>query len=565
MKEDKVSAAMVKECDDEEAAKHPMQLFFESEKDAVAFNSANQDTVPEIAQEETVSMASTTTRAAFKNESGKDEDAICEEAVLDGHRKEDNAIGEETSLDGHTVPARTSSSVAHVGAFYVQGPGIDGNSKEEAQESSSFHPAAIETPETFVVKEATLALGTETETDSSDQLQDLELVDAKILPKRRQRLPKRRERQSRTSCMVVWVGLAFLLLLAAAVAIVLGVLLPASSEKSEEKSLPASVEKSAEKFKEKFMGNGTAGDPGSSSEDILYPPFAGSLQSHLIDATEDLGSPHHKANRWVLQDPNFDSYSPERLQQRFHCSSFHFLFGGDDWHQNDNWLSCDVSECEWFSQTDPQHNLCDDCPVCDEDNNLLKLNLAENNLQGTMPIILDFIPTLRVFNVGDNLVEGSLSSSSKLPELEVEVFSNDSFSGQTGSNGEFYAFKARVLKSDGNLFAGDGYDMLFELMTELEINHGDNNKFGGGIPTTLGSPTNLREHTVGANLVTGAIPTYLGTLKALEKLDLSDNIAITGTTPSELEMLTTLKFLDTSGTSITGAVQHPNLPMIGYT
>lgn len=55
-------------------------------------------------------------------------------------------------------------------------------------------------------------------------------------------------------------------------------------------------------------------------------------------------------------------------------------------------------------------------------------------------------------------------------------------------------------------------------------------------------------------MLTGILPTELGSLTNLQYLTLYGNQALSGTVPSELGLLSALEFLLIHGTQITGAV-----------
>ena len=138
---------------------------------------------------------------------------------------------------------------------------------------------------------------------------------------------------------------------------------------------------------------------------LLYPPFQDDLPIAMVNSIEDPTHPHSFANTWIWQDPHKESYSRQRQIQRFHLASFYYITGGDNWFRNDDWLSYDVPECEWFSQHQNQsipHY--EDYPICDEDGNLLVLNLASNNLKGSFPMVTNFIDTLRTYDISNNSI-----------------------------------------------------------------------------------------------------------------------------------------------------------------
>lgn len=285
----------------------------------------------------------------------------------------------------------------------------------------------------------------------------------------------------------------------------------------------------------------------------LYPPFQEDLPAVMISFIEDPEHPHSFANTWIWQDPHRQSYSRERQLQRFHLASFYYSTHGDDWDRNDDWLSYDVNECEWFSQhyndTIPHY---EDYPICDEDNNYLVLNLASNNLQGHFPLVRNFIKTLRTYDISNNHLSGSLPSASQ-PALEVFIVSNNKFEGLIVGDGSFDSWGLRVIKMDGNDLYGV-HEPLFLLLKSLEVLDISGNNFGGNIPKTAALCKNLTHFAIADNEFEGTIPPELSALENLQEIDFSGNKDIVGSIPSELGLMPRLVRFDISGTAVSGEV-----------
>ena len=282
-------------------------------------------------------------------------------------------------------------------------------------------------------------------------------------------------------------------------------------------------------------------------------PFQEDLPLYLLKHIQDPHSPYSKANQWILQDPWLETYPQERQRQRFHMVSLYYALNGPDWTQNENWLDYEVSECEWFSQEHPDHNIYDDYPVCDDNSSLLKLNLAENNLRGELHEILQFIPTLRVWNMANNAIEGPYPISAQIPDIDVLIMSNNKFGPRLVMNGEVHIRNCRVLIIDDNNVMGH-YGAFFKETKLLEHLNLSRNHFTGPITSNLGSCTKLKSLLMSDNEYEGSMPSELGALTDLETMDCSRNSLITGTLPTELGLLTKLAFLDITETEITGDV-----------
>ena len=87
-------------------------------------------------------------------------------------------------------------------------------------------------------------------------------------------------------------------------------------------------------------------------------------------------------------------------------------------------------------------------------------------------------------------------------------------------------------------------------LTKLDLSR---NKLSGSIPTELGSLTALTILKLSRNKLSGTIPTELGSLTALTKLDLSHN-KLSGSIPTELGSLTYLTILRLANNSLSGSI-----------
>ncbi|MEN8218853.1 MAG: Calx-beta domain-containing protein, partial [Pseudomonadota bacterium] len=87
-------------------------------------------------------------------------------------------------------------------------------------------------------------------------------------------------------------------------------------------------------------------------------------------------------------------------------------------------------------------------------------------------------------------------------------------------------------------------------LTRLDL--GDNS-LTGSIPTEMGNLTNLTELSLSDNSLTGSIPTEMGNLTNLTELSLSDN-SLTGTIPTEMGNLTNLGSLYLGNNQLTGTI-----------
>lgn len=276
-------------------------------------------------------------------------------------------------------------------------------------------------------------------------------------------------------------------------------------------------------------------------------PFDMDLHPHTItNILEDPESPQHKANVWMLQDPFLNTYPLWRQHQRFVMAVLYYSLEGDHWFRNDHWLSYQVPECEWFSQS-PQ--------PCNEHGELSTEDLQSNNLGGTLPMELE-LSTVTTLNYAHNHIAGSLPLVVDTNHVEVLIFSNNSLTsvGNAVAMAGFSGTRRRVLKIDHNQIRFTSMDFM-AAFPNLEVLNVTGNQLAGTLPTNeLYSTPHLTYLGLGHNRLQGTVPTELGLLSSLSQLDLSSNDGIGGSLPEELTGMEALTMLDVSGTSLTGSI-----------
>ncbi|CAB9525986.1 unknown protein [Seminavis robusta] len=143
------------------------------------------------------------------------------------------------------------------------------------------------------------------------------------------------------------------------------------------------------------------------NQPIIYPPIQEDLPISIQEEIQTVHSPSYKANTWMWNDPYRDTYSLDRQKQRFDMAFLYYLTNGDNWFQNDHWLSYTMSEYS----------------------NLLKISLASNNLQGTISKIAGYLGNIRVFDIDDNSLHGNVPTGTTNAAMEVFMCPTTSFLG----------------------------------------------------------------------------------------------------------------------------------------
>lgn len=85
-------------------------------------------------------------------------------------------------------------------------------------------------------------------------------------------------------------------------------------------------------------------------------------------------NPYRMAATWIVEDDDFDSEAD--ILDRYALATVYYAFEGNEWTNSTNWLTS-TPICEgWFGVT------------CDDEGNVVELELSNNNLQGEIPLVL---------------------------------------------------------------------------------------------------------------------------------------------------------------------------------
>ena len=163
-----------------------------------------------------------------------------------------------------------------------------------------------------------------------------------------------------------------------------------------------------------------------------------------------------------------------------------------------------------------------------ENQRVVAIDLANNNLFGTLASDLGLLDSLQTLDLGTNELSGvlpeELSNLDILTRLELD---SNQFTGS-------------IPQELGNLTA----------LTRLFLNE---NQLTGSIPSELGNLDSLTTLGLSKNQLTGSIPQELGNLAILTRLELDSN-QFTGSIPQELGNLTALTRLFLNENQLTGSI-----------
>jgi len=110
------------------------------------------------------------------------------------------------------------------------------------------------------------------------------------------------------------------------------------------------------------------------------------------------------ALNWQSIDPWLNAYPEARRSQRLALATLYYATAGENWTNNQGWLSYEVHECEWFSKSTPSE-------VCDDDDAYTALHLTGNNLAGRIPPELYVLSALSKVDLSRNSLSGEILST----------------------------------------------------------------------------------------------------------------------------------------------------------
>ena len=189
--------------------------------------------------------------------------------------------------------------------------------------------------------------------------------------------------------------------------------------------------------------------------------------------------------------------------------------GGSGWTDNEAWLS-DQDLGTW-------HGV-----AVDGAGRVVGLDLAGNNLRGTLPAKLATLTELASLDLSGNQLRGAIP-----PELRG-------------------LSRLTTLDLGANRLSGAIPPGLADL-SALESLDLSSNQLRGAIPPDLAGLTRLTSLVLGGNQLNGAIPAVLGDLSSLRELSLRDN-RLTGPIPAELGALVQLDVLYLDGNRLSGPI-----------
>ena len=212
----------------------------------------------------------------------------------------------------------------------------------------------------------------------------------------------------------------------------------------------------------------------------------------------------------------------EFTAQRAVLKQIYDALDGDNWTHKDGW-NTDAPLNEWYGLE------------VDEDDYVVGINLASNNVAGQLPDAIADLTYLESLVLSDNGITGMI------PETWGQPKQSNPESVQT--------------RAEDGLLGGPSVGAIREGMrlTNLLSLNLSNNKLEGAIPGSFYSIASLTEVNLSNNNLSDAIPTAISDMFLLKSFDVSHN-NLSGSIPEEIGMLAFLTSINLSFNNISGSI-----------
>ncbi|KAM3372623.1 hypothetical protein ACQJBY_019489 [Aegilops geniculata] len=182
--------------------------------------------------------------------------------------------------------------------------------------------------------------------------------------------------------------------------------------------------------------------------------------------------------------------------------------------------------------------------------NLHTLNLSNSNLEGNIPDSLGTSNSLSYVNIGNNTLTGGIPLSlTNCSSLNTLILSRNNLSGEIPST--LFDNLSKLTKVDLQKNAFTGLIPRFHKVTTLKFLCLTENFLSGSIPPSIGNASSLTSILLGQNKLSGLIPETIGHTTKLLELDLSFN-SLSGNVPVSLYNMSSLKNFSVGSNGLVG-------------
>ncbi|XP_073013483.1 receptor kinase-like protein Xa21 [Typha latifolia] len=183
---------------------------------------------------------------------------------------------------------------------------------------------------------------------------------------------------------------------------------------------------------------------------------------------------------------------------------------------------------------------------------LQSLYLDHNNLSREIPSTIGNLTQLSTLDLSSNALSGNIPSSLGKCPLELLGLGNNKLTGVVPKDIFLIPTLSIYLGFPHNLLSGPIPSEVGSLKNLIQLDIRENN-FSGQIPTPLGECQVMEYLYLDGNLFQGPIPSSLSQLRGLQELDLSRN-NLSGPIPEFLETFSQLSYLNLSFNNFEGEV-----------
>lgn len=252
----------------------------------------------------------------------------------------------------------------------------------------------------------------------------------------------------------------------------------------------------------------------------------------------------------ALADDSHDPVLEQEVERNILVSLYKYTSGAT-WTKSDNWNNPEVHHCDWYGVEciDPESASRRRLDQVGEGKSIEKIDLAENNLKGSVPIsLLLLLPNIRSIRLNGNNVDYT-----KVAQQEAEVLDQVlDLPISVHSTIQHFDVSHTSVKDITRLFRTGNGSTVIET-PRLSTFYASQTQIRGAFPNFLMKLTTMERLALDHNSLTGSLPNTLGDLHKLKYLSLAANI-LTGTLPETLLNLVKLSYMLLESNRLTGSI-----------